>query len=199
MAGFRVLIVGAGIGGLTLANCLQHAGIDYLLLEGREEIGLHVGAGVGLEPNGDRILDQLGVRSDLEAELIANRCFVFRDINGKIMYERDGPSLVRQRYVSPCVSVVSTDTSVLSGRDTSLGFSAAVLSLNRSTAESKKGIKSSSVNESRALPMKSSRLYTVPMDQTTREILLLDLTVSTALFDTRCGDWLSWKSQGVFL
>jgi 2-polyprenyl-6-methoxyphenol hydroxylase-like FAD-dependent oxidoreductase len=101
MAGFRVLIVGAGIGGLTLANCLQHAGIDYLLLEGREEIGLHVGAGVGLEPNGDRILDQLGVRPDPEAELIANRCFVFRDINGKIMYERDGPSLVRQRYVVP--------------------------------------------------------------------------------------------------
>lgn len=97
MADFRVIIVGAGIGDLTLANCLQHAGIDFLLLEGREEIGLHVGAGVGLEPNGDRILDQLGVRSDLEAELIANRCLIFCDIKGKLMYERDDPLLVRQR------------------------------------------------------------------------------------------------------
>ena len=69
MAGLKVIIVGGGISGLTLANCLQHAGIDFLLLEGRSEIGLHVGAGVGLEPNGDRILDQLGVRGDLLDEL----------------------------------------------------------------------------------------------------------------------------------
>jgi monoamine oxidase len=45
MASFRVIIVGGGIGGLTLANCLQHANIDFVLLESREEIGLNsVGA-----------------------------------------------------------------------------------------------------------------------------------------------------------
>jgi 2-polyprenyl-6-methoxyphenol hydroxylase-like FAD-dependent oxidoreductase len=104
MASFQVIIVGGGIGGLTLANCLQHAGIDFLLLEGREEIGLHVGAGVGIDPNGDRILDQLGVRSDLEAELVPNRCFIFRDIRGKFMYERDTPTLVMQRCKSPFLS-----------------------------------------------------------------------------------------------
>lgn len=94
---FRVIIVGAGIGGLTLANCLQHAGIDFLVLERREKIGLHVGAGVAMEPNGDRILDQLGVRSDLEEEIVPNRCFTFRDIRGKLLYERDGPTLIKQR------------------------------------------------------------------------------------------------------
>ena len=48
MANFRVIIVGGGIGGLTLANCLQHANIDFVLLESREEIGMHFGAGVGV-------------------------------------------------------------------------------------------------------------------------------------------------------
>jgi cation diffusion facilitator CzcD-associated flavoprotein CzcO len=48
MANFRVIIVGGGIGGLTLANCLQHANIDFVLLEGREKIGLHFGSGVGV-------------------------------------------------------------------------------------------------------------------------------------------------------
>jgi 2-polyprenyl-6-methoxyphenol hydroxylase-like FAD-dependent oxidoreductase len=48
MANFRVIIVGGGIGGLTLANCLQHANIDFVLLESREKIGMHFGAGVGV-------------------------------------------------------------------------------------------------------------------------------------------------------
>jgi heterodisulfide reductase subunit A-like polyferredoxin len=48
MASFRVIIVGGGIGGLTLANCLQHASIDFVLLESREEIGLHIVGGVGV-------------------------------------------------------------------------------------------------------------------------------------------------------
>jgi 2-polyprenyl-6-methoxyphenol hydroxylase-like FAD-dependent oxidoreductase len=48
MANLRVIIVGGGIGGLTLANCLQHANIDFVLLESREKIGMHFGAGVGV-------------------------------------------------------------------------------------------------------------------------------------------------------
>jgi hypothetical protein len=35
------------IGGLTLANCLQHANIDFLL-ESREEIGLNLVGGTGV-------------------------------------------------------------------------------------------------------------------------------------------------------
>lgn len=48
MADFRVIIVGGSIGGLTLANCLQHANIDFVVLEGRKKIGLHFGSGVGV-------------------------------------------------------------------------------------------------------------------------------------------------------
>jgi 2-polyprenyl-6-methoxyphenol hydroxylase-like FAD-dependent oxidoreductase len=62
---FRVLIVGGGIAGLTLANALQHAGIDYLLLEARSELAPQIGASIGLGPNGSRILDQLGCYDDI--------------------------------------------------------------------------------------------------------------------------------------
>jgi len=62
---FRVLIAGGGIAGLTLANSLQHAGIDYLLLEARGELAPQLGASIGLGPNGSRILDQLGCYEEI--------------------------------------------------------------------------------------------------------------------------------------
>jgi 2-polyprenyl-6-methoxyphenol hydroxylase-like FAD-dependent oxidoreductase len=97
MSGFRVIIVGGGLGGLTLANCLQHARIDYLLLEGREKIGLHVGAAVGIEPHGGRILDQLGVLSSLQDVIEPYRSFIFRDAQGKFELSTDFPELVEAR------------------------------------------------------------------------------------------------------
>ncbi|CZR65573.1 uncharacterized protein PAC_15473 [Phialocephala subalpina] len=65
---FLVLIVGGGVGGLTLANALQHAGVDYRILEGRSEIDPQVGASIATFPNGARILDQLGCFDDLLRE-----------------------------------------------------------------------------------------------------------------------------------
>jgi 2-polyprenyl-6-methoxyphenol hydroxylase-like FAD-dependent oxidoreductase len=56
---FRVIIGGGGIAGLTLANALEKANIDYILLEGRDTVAPQVGASIGIHPNGTRILDQL--------------------------------------------------------------------------------------------------------------------------------------------
>jgi 2-polyprenyl-6-methoxyphenol hydroxylase-like FAD-dependent oxidoreductase len=58
---FKVIIAGGGIAGLTLANCLELAGISYTLLESRPAIAPQIGASVGLLPNGARILDQIGI------------------------------------------------------------------------------------------------------------------------------------------
>lgn len=63
---FRVLIVWGGIAGLTLANALQHAGVDYLILKARSEIAPQVGASLGIAPNGGRILNQLSCFEDIE-------------------------------------------------------------------------------------------------------------------------------------
>lgn len=68
---FRVLIVGGGIAGLGLANMLQKHGIDFLLLEAYPEIAPQVGASIGFQPHGLRILDQLGVYQELRKQVSA--------------------------------------------------------------------------------------------------------------------------------
>nr|UYW66729.1 PyrC [Penicillium thymicola] len=55
----QVIIVGGGIGGLTLAGICKKLGISYKVLERSAEI-TPVGAGISLAPNCLRILDQLG-------------------------------------------------------------------------------------------------------------------------------------------
>ena len=62
----QVIIVGAGIGGSALALSLEQLGIDYLLLEQASAFE-EVGAGIQLSPNGTRILEQLGIREELQA------------------------------------------------------------------------------------------------------------------------------------
>jgi salicylate hydroxylase len=62
----RVLIAGAGIGGLTLALALLRRGIDVQVLEQATTLG-EVGAGVQLSPNATRCLYSLGLQEALES------------------------------------------------------------------------------------------------------------------------------------
>ncbi|KAM5350140.1 hypothetical protein ACJ41O_006645 [Fusarium nematophilum] len=58
--GFKVVIVGGSVTGLSVANMLEKFDIDYVLLEAYPHIAPQIGASLGLLPNGFRILDQLG-------------------------------------------------------------------------------------------------------------------------------------------
>jgi salicylate hydroxylase len=62
----RVLIAGAGIGGLTAALALLRRGIDVDVYEQAAELR-EVGAGLQLSANGTRVLDALGVAAPLQA------------------------------------------------------------------------------------------------------------------------------------
>jgi salicylate hydroxylase len=62
----RVLIAGAGIGGLTAALSLQKRGFDVQVFEQASALG-EVGAGLQLSPNALRALCQLGLRDALSA------------------------------------------------------------------------------------------------------------------------------------
>ena len=62
----RVLIAGAGIGGLTAALALLRRGIDVEVYEQAGELR-EVGAGLQLSANGTRVLDALGVAAPLQA------------------------------------------------------------------------------------------------------------------------------------
>jgi 2-polyprenyl-6-methoxyphenol hydroxylase-like FAD-dependent oxidoreductase len=97
---FRVIIAGGGIAGLTLANALQHAKIDYILLERRDTITPQTGASLGLMSNGGRILDQLNVHSTLEGEMDPLTFFCERWSDGKPLKPRaDLPVLLQQRLI----------------------------------------------------------------------------------------------------
>ena len=56
----RVLIAGGGIGGLAAAAALLQRGIDVEVFEQARELK-EVGAGIQISPNGNRVLDALGV------------------------------------------------------------------------------------------------------------------------------------------
>jgi salicylate hydroxylase len=62
----RVLIAGAGIGGLSAALALLNRGIDVEIYEQASELR-EVGAGVQISPNGTRVLYALGVGDEMRA------------------------------------------------------------------------------------------------------------------------------------
>lgn len=97
-ARFNVVIVGGSIAGLTLAHCLERAGIQHIVLEKSEEIAPQVGASIGILPNGGRVLDQLGLFNEIEK--------IIEPLNVARMSYPDGfnfsssyPNLINERYV----------------------------------------------------------------------------------------------------
>jgi 2-polyprenyl-6-methoxyphenol hydroxylase-like FAD-dependent oxidoreductase len=61
----KVIVVGAGIGGLTAAIALHRDGHDVTVLERAREL-TETGAGIGLWPNALRALDEIGVAEAME-------------------------------------------------------------------------------------------------------------------------------------
>lgn len=66
MAGKHVLIVGAGLGGLTAALCLARRGFRVTVLEQADQLG-EIGAGVQISANGARVLHWLELSDALDA------------------------------------------------------------------------------------------------------------------------------------
>jgi FAD dependent monooxygenase len=62
---FRVVVVGAGIVGLSVSHALQLANIDHVVLEKYEQAVTVRGASLVILPNGARALDQFGVLSKI--------------------------------------------------------------------------------------------------------------------------------------
>ncbi|KAH7082317.1 FAD binding domain protein [Paraphoma chrysanthemicola] len=98
---FRVVIGGGGISGLTLANALEKADVDYILLEARDTIAPQVGASIGLFPNGGRIMDQLGCFQRLESKTVPLDIYYNRYANGEVVYAGDGTQLTARRFNYP--------------------------------------------------------------------------------------------------
>lgn len=64
---FKVIVVGAGPVGLTAAHALRLAGIDFVVLERRENFLEDVGASIGFGPSTLRVLAQFGILESVKA------------------------------------------------------------------------------------------------------------------------------------
>ncbi|MGK7952491.1 MAG: FAD-dependent monooxygenase [Xenococcaceae cyanobacterium] len=70
----EIIIVGAGIGGLTLARALEQKGIDFQLYEQADSFEA-LGYGIQVSPNVVRVLRELGVAKQLEE--VSHLCLGF--------------------------------------------------------------------------------------------------------------------------
>lgn len=97
---FKVVIVGGSVSGLTLANMLEKLNVDYVVLESHKTIAPQIGASIGLQANGLRILDQLGC-ADTLLDLVdtpLNNQFL-RDLEGKEIVKFEGfARIFEERY-----------------------------------------------------------------------------------------------------
>src|SRR5271155_3396112 len=91
MAQERVLIAGAGIGGLTAAVALSQADVPVLLLERMPELA-EIGAGVTLALNAKSALRRLGLAEQTERAGHGSTGFIHRSWRGHQLkrWELDG-------------------------------------------------------------------------------------------------------------
>jgi len=79
------LIIGAGIGGLTLALALDRAGIAVRVYEAASELK-PIGVGINLLPHATRELARLGLEAKLARAAVATREAVFFNRFGQLIY-----------------------------------------------------------------------------------------------------------------
>jgi salicylate hydroxylase len=77
MAGKKVLVVGAGLGGLAAASCLMRAGFDVEVYEQAPALG-EVGAGIQMSANPMHVLRHLGLEDDVLRLGVQPGAYVFR-------------------------------------------------------------------------------------------------------------------------
>lgn len=105
-AGLRILMVGAGIGGLGAARALQQRGLAADVVE-REPAWTHTGAGIYLPGNATRALRALGLESAVaeRASLIPHQRLC--DHRGRLLADIDTAALWRD--VGPCLALHRAD------------------------------------------------------------------------------------------
>lgn len=86
----KVVVVGGGITGLTLANIFARLGIDFVLLEAYNEIAPQVGASIGIFGGGMRVLDQIGCAQPLDDMVVSALNFLDFRIEGKLCAQFEG-------------------------------------------------------------------------------------------------------------
>src|SRR3954465_15544230 len=105
----RIVIVGAGIGGLAAALALAQSGMRTIVLEAATQLG-EIGAGIQLGPNAFHVLDQLGVGEALLSGAVYVDSFRLMDsATGKQINRFSFGAEFTRRFGNPYVVVHRAD------------------------------------------------------------------------------------------
>jgi 2-polyprenyl-6-methoxyphenol hydroxylase-like FAD-dependent oxidoreductase len=97
-----VAIIGAGIGGLTLALALREAGIGCKVYEAVDEIK-PLGVGINILPHAVKELDRLGLLAELQRVAVATKESIFFNKHGQFVYAE--PAGIAAGYKWPQFSI----------------------------------------------------------------------------------------------
>jgi 6-hydroxynicotinate 3-monooxygenase len=101
----RIAVVGAGLGGLTVAGFLQRAGFAITVYEQAPTFS-RIGAGIILSANATKVLRHLGIEQDLIAAGIKAECYISRAWDtGATQYKIEFDAESERRYGGPYVNV----------------------------------------------------------------------------------------------
>ena len=101
----RVAVVGAGLGGLTVAGFLQRAGFPVVVYEQAPTFS-RIGAGIILSANAMKVLRRLGVERALIETGIKPDCYISRAWDtGETMYEIFFDAASEHRYGGPYLNI----------------------------------------------------------------------------------------------
>ncbi|KAL3300740.1 salicylate hydroxylase [Colletotrichum asianum] len=92
----KVLVIGAGLGGLACAIACKREGLEVVVLERANRI-VPIGAGIQVPPNGTRIARQLGYLDKLlERGVIVDKMELRRYANGKHLFSLSAKECMQQ-------------------------------------------------------------------------------------------------------
>jgi salicylate hydroxylase len=109
----RVILAGAGIGGLTAALALARRGVEVTVIEASPLLG-EVGAGLQLSPNATRILFALGLEAPLRAAAFAPQAAEVRDQrSGRRLLRTELGGAAEARWGAPYLQIHRADLHAL--------------------------------------------------------------------------------------
>lgn len=105
---FRAVIIGGGPVGLTIANGLDRAGLDFVVVERHPSIISESGAGIMLWPHSVRVFDQLGLLESCEGRYIPLHTRATQHLDGTPIRASSIFEMLVDNHGYPCMNFPRT-------------------------------------------------------------------------------------------